>query len=131
MAHDLVPHIHKDAQHTVSSHHHSDHNLADGHAHIVHGSHLDKGILDFVVCLLVELKHPNSQNSDKISLPSQDDMLIKKWSKKASSAYFSQLKKEFPFSNTISSRFVFNHLSTFYASQYLTAYSDRGPPFLV
>lgn len=65
-AHNLIPHCHDVneafADHSELGHHHHEHSEihdhdGENHEHVAHGSHVDEGLYDFLVCILFEMEH--------------------------------------------------------------------------
>ncbi|MCO4806301.1 MAG: hypothetical protein KC456_06885 [Flavobacteriales bacterium] len=66
-AHSAIPHCHHDTalaklehNHHANVEHHNHEHDHDDHHHVEHNDHLDEGLLDFVICLLTEVEHPDS-----------------------------------------------------------------------
>ncbi len=64
IVHGAIPHSHFDGkddvlvlEHGVPHHHHHDTNYIGSHTHVVHGGHLDNGLMDLLICLLSESEY--------------------------------------------------------------------------
>lgn len=126
-AHNVIPHHHSyEVEEHLLNHQHV--NVVDlDEDDILHESHLDDSFVDYVLCLLSEIKHPSSYHVDHhfISFP-KEDASSKVFISKAIVVSAIILEKPSPNQS-------FTLVRTPYFTNYLSANTTsspfRGPPF--
>lgn len=60
VTHNFLPHYHEETSHHHQHHkHHNEDDENVKYEHILHQGHYDKGLYDFIICLIHDIEHPS------------------------------------------------------------------------
>jgi len=120
---------HHNLEQNTSHHHHNHHTHShndDDHSHILHKDHLDSGFLDFMMCIISDLDHPNSNSQQEVIPSKHGHTYTTQFNKAKSKPYYSNLC----FDNyLVEKHYEFNaEISFSYLIPSRDNYLSRGPP---
>jgi len=130
-AHNLVPHcstFSPHESHPPSHQHHNDLGEHDeDHVHVLHNSHIDEGVFDFVLCLATEAgDEENECIEEHCFTVNTNTVSLKKTAHLATAIVLFSITNE-PVIATINNSLI-NEESLFYASPPISNTPLRGPP---
>ena len=127
-AHELIPHCHHTFGNVGKSHVHvmkHEHHGEDDHSHISHNGHHDEGLIDLLVCVLIETEHPGSEGDQLFFLPKTEN---NKLNDRLKVQFASILTILFDFYEDNSEVTPQPDVNDFYSSPFLAHTPHRGPP---